>query len=112
MQIRVLGLLPYIVHYLRTESLIAYIVVNNGILYHILLPTSEVVKWYDIICNVYMMVFVNIQVQNIYVFTWTCFAAGCFIYNSLYIKRKFLKGVFHIAGVQLPLYRALTLTSF
>jgi hypothetical protein len=30
----------------------------------------------------------------------------------LYIKRKFLKGVFHIAGVQLPLYRALTLTSF
>ena len=112
MRIRVLGLIPYVVHYLRTESLIAYAVFSNGLLYHVTAPENVLIKWYDILCNTCMVIYVNMHVMNLYVFLWSCVAGGCFIWNSRYIKHEPLKAFFHIVGVQLPLYRALQLSNF
>jgi hypothetical protein len=112
MNIRVVGLVPYIVHYLRTESLIAYIVFNNGILFHVLAPTNIFIKWYDIICNSALIMYVNFNVVDYYVFLWSCIACTCFTWNSMYIKHEQLKAIIHIVGVQLPLYRALQLSNF
>lgn len=94
MRIRVLGLIPYVVHYLRTESLIAYVVFSNGLLYHVAAPENVLIKWYDILCNTCMVIYVNMYVMNIYVFLWSCVAGGCFIWNSRYIKHKPLKAFF------------------
>lgn len=112
MQVRLIGLIPYVVHYLRTESLIAYTVFTNGFLYHSLLPNNEWVKWYNIICNICMVIYVNIHVMNLYVFLWSFTAGACFIWNSVYIKHEPLKAFFHITCVQLPLYKALQLSNF
>lgn len=112
MQIRVIGLIPYVIHYLRTESLIAYAVFSNGLLYHAIAPENVLIKWYDIFCNTCIVIYVNIYVMNLCVFLWSCTAGACFIWNSIYIKHEHLKAIFHIVGVQLPLYRALQLSNF
>lgn len=112
MNIRAIGLVPYIVHYLRTESLIAYIVLYNGLLFHVLAPTNNFIKWYDILCNFILIMYVNFNVADYYVFMWSFIACACFIWNSVYIKHEQLKSIIHIAGVQLPLYRALKLSNF
>lgn len=112
MRIRVLGLIPYVVHYLRTESLIAYVVFSNGLLYHVTAHENVLIKWYDILCNTCMVIYVNMYVMNIYVFFWSCTAGACFIWNSIYIKHEPLKAFFNVVGVQLPLYRALQLSNF
>jgi hypothetical protein len=112
MNIRAFGLIPYIVHYLRTESFIAYIVFHNGLLFHVVAPTNTIVKWYDITCNSVFVVYVNAYVLNFYVFMWTCIACTCFMWNSIYTKHEQLKAFIHIFGVQLPLYRALQLSNF
>jgi len=112
MYIRTFGLIPYVYHYLYKGSLIAYAVFNNGILFHVLLPNSVIVKWYDIICNCMFIMYVNVGVLNFYVFLWTCIACACFIWNSMYIKHEPSKALIHIFGVQLPLYKALTLSNY
>ena len=90
----------------------AYIVLYNGILFHVLAPTNFFIKWYDILCNFILIMYVNFNVADYYVFMWSCIACTCFIWNSVYIKHEQLKSIIHIVGVQLPLYRALKLSNF
>lgn len=107
-----LGLIPYAYHYFHTESFIAYMVLHNGLLFHIVAPNNIIVKWYDITCNSVFIVYVNAYVLNFYVFMWSCFACTCYVCNSKYIKHEQIGDLIHIFGVQLPLYRALQLSNF
>lgn len=110
--IRTFGLIPYMFHYLRKESIISYIVVNNGIYYHLIFNNNPLMKWFDILCNFTMILYINNSVMDVFVFMWSCIACACFIWNSLYIKHELSKAIIHVLGVQLPLYKALTLTDF
>src|SRR6056300_1631176 len=77
--IRTFGLIPYLFHFLHTGSIVSFIVFNNGILFHALLPNNSIMKWFDILCNSILVLYVNIRVMNIFVFTWTIVACLCFL---------------------------------
>ena len=105
-----MGLIPYMLHYLQTNSWISYTVFNNGLLFHILFPKNAVVKWYDIICNTGLIIYVNIYASDPFVFLWSCAACTCFIWNQVYIKHELFKVFIHVICVQGFLFKALELS--
>lgn len=105
-----MGLIPYMLHYIQTNSWISYTVINNGLLFHILFPKNAIVKWYDITCNTALIVYVNIYASDPFVFLWSCIACTCFIWNQVYIKHELFKAFIHVICVQGFLFKALELS--
>lgn len=53
------GLTPFYAWYAATGSIVALIVVVNGVLFHLFFPSSSLVKNYDVGCNVCLALSVN-----------------------------------------------------
>jgi hypothetical protein len=110
--IRTFGLIPYLFHFLHAGSIVSFIVFNNGILFHALLPNNSIMKWFDILCNSILVLYVNICVVNIFVFTWTIAACLCFLWNSRNVTHEPTKAILHVTGVQWGLFNALKLSGY
>ena len=94
------GLLPYLTHFLYTRSFVSCVVFCNGILFHVISPNTKFVKWYDIVSNGVMIIYVNVRVLDVYVSLWSAVAVACYFYNMCYTKQIVLANVIHVVGVQ------------
>jgi hypothetical protein len=101
------GLLPFLVFFLWSGSVLALIVVFNGVVFHILLPSSFWMKIFDICCNTVLVILVNIFAWNLFVTLLTCFAVLIFLINSNVGFHPIVKSLIHVFGVQVPLCAAL-----
>ena len=110
--IRTFGLVPYLFHFLHTGSIVSFVVFNNGILFRALLPNNSVMKWFDILCNSMLVLYVNICVVNIFVFTLTNVACLVFFWNSRNVTHEPTKAILHVTGVQWILFNALKLSGY
>jgi hypothetical protein len=90
------GLIPFLVRFLYTRSVVSCIVFCNGVLYHLIAPNSKLVKWYDIVSNGVLIVYVNIHVLDMYVFLWSVATIMCYFCNKCYTRDR----VIHVVGVQ------------
>jgi hypothetical protein len=97
------GLIPFIIIFLRNGSWIALSVVLNGIAFHYTLNVK--LKWFDILCNVVFMTFVNFVAQDFVVSALTM--TGCVVYVCNSIWPGTHRNKIHVAGVQLVLCLAL-----
>lgn len=102
-----LGLLPFLAWFILAGSVVALIVFLNGIVFHIFLPRSFLMKSFDICCNTVLVVLINILAWNLIVTLLTCLGATCFLLNSIVDVQGFGKAVVHVVGVQIPLFVAL-----
>jgi hypothetical protein len=101
------GLLPFLVFFFWSGSVLALIVFFNGVVYHLLLPSYFWMKLFDICCNTVMVILVNIFAWNLFVTLLTCFAILSFLINSNGGFHAIAKSLIHVFGVQVPLCAAL-----
>jgi hypothetical protein len=69
-------------------------------------------KWFDILCNSMLVLYVNICVVNIFVFTLTNVACLVFFWNSRNVTHEPTKAILHVTGVQWILFNALKLSGY
>lgn len=67
----------------------------NGVLYHGFFPDNQIVKYWDIGCNILMVIACNVMYMNMVGTTLSCIACIVFIRN---IKHD--DDILHIVGVQ------------
>ncbi len=98
--IEALGVLPYIYIYIKQKSYMAIIVFLNGLLYHALFPHNIVIKFYDIIMNSIMIMYVNIKTRNTgFVLSMTLVSIIVYLFNINY-DHKIMHPILHVIGVQ------------
>ncbi len=107
--ISVVGLFPFLIYFLINirwsfHGLIPLIVYINGIIYHGYNPNSQLIRFYDIIVNSLLGIYINIITPNQpYIFITSFFTTMVFLFNSSYIRSRILH-VVCIQWVLLQLY--------
>ena len=102
----ILGLLPFVHLATHHKSRIAQIVAFNGLLFHTFFRTSPMIKYYDIICNIILTVYVNAKAKDPWILFFTIIATIGFMNNTRAPKQKSqetAKDIAHVLTVQLPL---------
>lgn len=103
----ILGLLPFVHLATHHKSRIAQIVACNGLLFHTFFRTSPpCFRTYDIICNIILTVYVNIQARDPWILFFTIIATIGFMNNTHTPEQKIqetAKDIAHVLTVQLPL---------
>ena len=103
--IELLGLSPFLIYFLINikwsfYGLIPLIVYINGIIYHGVCPYSIIVRYYDIIINGLLCIYINITTKNQpYIFIVSFFTTLVFLLNSGYIGSP----VIHVLCIQMVL---------
>ena len=110
----ILGLLPFVHLATHHKSKIAQIVACNGLLFHTFFRTSPMIKYYDIVCNVILAIYVNSNARDPWIFFFTIIGAIGFMNNTHAPKdpkQETAKDIAHIFTVQLPLFIGLHLAT-
>ena len=108
----ILGLLPFVYMATHHKSKIAQIVAFNGLIFHAFFRTSPTMKYYDIICNIILTMYVNTKARNPWILFFTIIATIGFMNNTHKPKEKIqetAKDIAHVLTVQLPLFIGLHL---
>jgi hypothetical protein len=108
----ILGLLPFVLLGTHHKSRISQIVAFNGLLFHTFFRTSPLIKYYDIICNVILTMYVNTKARDPWILFVTIIATIGFMNNTHTPEQKIqetAKDIAHIFTVQLPLFIGLHL---
>ena len=107
--IEVLGLFPFLIYFLINMNwsfygIVPLIVYINGIIYHGYYPNSPVIRYYDIIVNICLIIYINIVTKTQpYIFIVSFFTILVFLLNSGFIRSNILH-VICIQWVLLQLY--------
>lgn len=99
----ILGLLPFIWLSTHHNSKIAQLIAFNGLLFHTFFNTTPLVKYYDIICNVLLTIYVNTRSQDPWVPFFTIIGIIGFL-NNINDTQNTAKDIAHVFTVQLPLF--------
>jgi hypothetical protein len=102
-----LGLTPFLVHFVIIGSVVAFVVFFNGIVYHGFFSDNRLVKIFDILCNTALTIWVNVAAMNPTVTSLTAFAVACFALNVALKLPGHANSLIHVLGVQAPLFGAL-----
>lgn len=108
----ILGLLPFVHLATHHKSRIAQIVAVNGLAFHTFFRTSPMMKYYDIICNIILTVYVNTRARDPWILFFTIICTIGFMNNTHESKEKIqetAKDLAHVLTVQLPLFIGLHL---
>ncbi len=98
--IEALGVIPYGYLYIIQESYIALVVLFNGLLYHLLFPHNVIIRFYDIMVNCIMILYVNAKMMNTcFVMFMTFVSFFIYLFNIRY-ERRILRSIIHVVGVQ------------
>ena len=106
-----LGLTPFLYRFYETGSLISLIIYFNGIIFHVFLPNNFIMKWFDVICNMIFIAYVNLKALDFYVFMWSYIGCSLFLINAI-VEYKIIKTIIHVLGVHVTLYRALKISGY
>lgn len=98
-----LGLIPFSVLAVHNNSLIGALVTFNGVLFHMFYRRNRVVKYYDILCNMLLILYVNLVALDKVVLFWTCMGVIGFLLNTISNNSD----ITHVLAVQSPLALAL-----
>lgn len=104
-----LGIVPFIWHTVHRRSLPAFIVSVNGLLFHLFMRNNDLVKNYDILCNVFLILYVNLKAKDHRVALLTLVGTIGFLHNST-CNTGLEKELMHVLQVQLSFFFALYLS--
>ena len=116
----ILGLLPFVHLATHHKSKIAQIVAFNGLVFHTFFRTSPTMKYYDIICNIILTVYVNAKARDPWILLFTIIGTIGFMNNTALRaggvaakpkqkSQETAKDIAHVLTVQLPLFIGLHL---
>ena len=77
-----LGIVPFIWLAVHRRSIPALIVAINGLLFHLFMRNNDIVKNYDILCNIFLILYVNLKVKDHRVVLLTLVGTIGFLHNS------------------------------
>lgn len=102
------GLTPFLAWHATTGSVIALIVVVNGILFHLFFPDSSLIKNYDVGVNACLALWVNASARDPIVTLLTLIGATSHAMNAVLARDD----ATHVMAVQMPLCAALCASGF
>lgn len=102
------GLTAFYAWYATTGSIVALIVVVNGILFHLFFPRSSLVRKYDVACNACLALWVNAIARDPIVTLFTLIGGASHAVNAAFARDDAI----HVVAVQMPLCIALCVSGF
>jgi len=106
------GLIPYILRFFMTGSIPCLLVSTNGLVFHVFYHKNVFVKCVDTITNIILIIHINIQAYNAYVFMWSCFGIGCFMVNVPIKDYEIMEPLIHVTCVQFSGFVCMVLSGF
>lgn len=106
------GLIPYILRFFITGSIPCLLISTNGLVFHVFYHKNVFVKWVDTITNIILIIHINIQAYNAYVFMWSCFGIGCFMVNVPIKDYEIMEPLIHVTCVQFSGFVCMVLSGF
>jgi hypothetical protein len=106
------GLIPYILRFFMTGSIPCLLISTNGLVFHVFYHKNVFVKWVDTITNIILIIHINIQAYNAYVFMWSCFGIGCFMVNVPIKDYELMEPLIHVTCVQFSGFVCMVLSGF
>jgi hypothetical protein len=106
------GLIPYILRFFMTGSIPCLLVSTNGLVFHVFYHKNVFVKCVDTITNIILIIHINIQAYNAYVFMWSCFGIGCFMVNVPMKDYELMEPLIHVTCVQFSGFVCMVLSGF
>ena len=103
----ILGLSPFVWLATYHKSMIAHLVAFNGLLFHTFFRTNQTFKYYDIMCNVLLTLYVNASARDPWILFFTIIAIVGFannIHSPEHKPQELAKDIAHVLNVQLPLF--------
>ena len=106
----IIGLIPFFLTFIqniyynlhKNDSILYYgplIIFVNGFIFYILFDKNEYIKFYDIICNNLLFLYLNVLT----IYQPYCLMCTLYIYMLFYLNQNYFKkdNFIHIIGVQL-----------
>lgn len=95
-----------------TGSIPCLLISTNGLVFHVFYHKNVFVKWVDTITNIILIIHINIQAYNAYVFMWSCFGIGCFMVNVPIKDYELMEPLIHVTCVQFSGFVCMVLSGF
>ena len=95
-----------------TGSIPCLLVSTNGLVFHVFYHKNVFVKCVDTITNIILIIHINIQAYNAYVFMWSCFGIGCFMVNVPMKDYEIMEPLIHVTCVQFSGFVCMVLSGF